>query len=122
MKALESQYFENVSLFLISLYTIFIIFWLTLADLIPFMSDTFLSKIDTTFLALFLAEIILKTFASNLWFLIDKFNMFDATIVIISFALNMAGIIAKGLGVLRLVRVVVITIWKITGNTNKLRH
>lgn len=86
------------------------------------MSDTFLSKIDTTFLALFLAEIILKTFASNLRFLLDKFNMFDATIVIISFALNMAGIIAKGLGVLRLVRVVVITIRKITGNTNKLRH
>ena len=34
----------------------------------------------------------------------------------------MSGIIAKGLGVLRLVRVVVITIRKITGNTNKLRH
>ena len=65
MKGLESQYFENVSLILISLYTVFIIFWLTIADLIPFLSDTFLSKIDTTFLALFLTEIILKTFASN---------------------------------------------------------
>lgn len=95
---------------LISLYTVFIIFWLTIADLIPFINDNQLSKIDTTFLALFLAEIILKTFASNLRFLFDKFNCFDAIIVIVSFSLNMSGIIAKGLGVLRLVRVVVITI------------
>ena len=122
MKALESQYFETLSMVLISLYTVFIIFWLTLADLMPFISDSILSNVDTSFLACFLAEIIVKTFASNFWFLIDKFNLFDAIIVIISFALNMSGIIAKGLGVLRLVRVVVITIWKITGNTNKLRH
>jgi len=89
---------------------VFIIFWLTLAELITFINDDILSKIDTSFLACFLAEIILKTFASNFRFLLDKFNVFDALIVIISFALNMSGIIAKGLGVLRLVRVVVITI------------
>jgi len=64
----------------------------------------------------------LKTFASNLMFLLDLFNAFDAAVVIISEVLNIMGIIAKGLGVLRLLRVVVITIRKITGNQSKLRH
>ena len=64
----------------------------------------------------------MKTFASNLMFLLDLFNAFDAAVVIISEVLNIMGIIAKGLGVLRLLRVVVITIRKITGNQSKLRH
>ena len=55
-------------------------------------------------------------------YLVDVFNAFDACIVLISEVLNIIGIIAKGLGVLRLIRVVVITIRKITGNTSKLRH
>jgi hypothetical protein len=55
-------------------------------------------------------------------FFVDFFNCFDATIVFLSEILNWLGIIAKGLGVLRLLRVVVITIRKITGNTSKLRH
>ena len=55
-------------------------------------------------------------------FLLDLFNAFDAAVVIISEVLNIMGIIAKGLGVLRLLRVVVITIRKITGNQSKLRH
>jgi hypothetical protein len=68
------------------------------------------------FLTLFFIEIILKTFASNLMFLFDIFNAFDALVVIISEVFNIMGIIAKGLGVLRLLRVVVITIRKITNN------
>lgn len=64
----------------------------------------------------------LKTFASNMMFLLDKFNIFDAAVVLISEILNLMDIMAKGLGVLRLLRVVVITIRKITGNTSKLRH
>ena len=55
-------------------------------------------------------------------FLFDIFNAFDATVVIVSEVLNIMGIVAKGLGVLRLLRVVVITIRKITGNQSKLRH
>jgi hypothetical protein len=73
-------------------------------------------------LTLFFSEILLKTFASNLMFLSDGFNLFDALIVIISEVLNLMSIEVKGLGVLRLLRVVVITIRKITGNTSKLRH
>lgn len=121
LKILESTVFEMISMILISLYTIFILFWLTMADIIG-INETILSKIDTTFLTLFFIEIIFKTFASNIMFLFDIFNAFDALVVIISEVLNIMGIIAKGLGVLRLVRVVVITIRKITGNQAKLRH
>ena len=49
-------------------------------------------------------------------FLADFFNGFDAAIVIASEVFNIMQITAKGLGVLRLIRVVVITIRKITGN------
>lgn len=55
-------------------------------------------------------------------FLVDFFNAFDAAIVITSEVFNIMNITAKGLGVLRLIRVVVITIRKITGNQSKLRH
>ena len=81
-----------------------------------------LAQIDNVFLTLFFIEIILKTFASNLMFRFDIFNAFDAAVVIISEVLNILGIIAKGLGVLRLLRVVVITIRKITNNQSKFRH
>lgn len=82
-----------------------------------------LSQIDTYFLSFFLTEIILKSFASNLMYLFsDKFNCFDAAIVIISVTLNVMGFIIPGLGALRLVRVVVIILKKITGNQSKLRH
>jgi len=56
-----------------------------------------------------------KTFASNGRYLFDKFNLLDAFIVIVSFILNLSGIVAKGLGVLRLIRVGVITVRRITG-------
>tara|TARA_B110000285_G_C15054050_1_gene578560 strand:+ start:732 stop:1271 length:540 start_codon:yes stop_codon:yes gene_type:complete len=55
-------------------------------------------------------------------YLYDKFNLFDALIVFISFGLNLAGLVVKGLSVLRLIRVVVIILRKITGNQSKLRH
>ena len=115
LKMLESTLFETISISLISVYTIFILFWLTMADLFG-ISDETLSKFDTAFLTCFFTEIIIKTFASNFMFLFDAFNCFDASIVFISEILNILGIIAKGLGVLRLIRVIVITIRKITGN------
>ena len=81
-----------------------------------------LNNIDLVFLFIFFIEIDLKTFASNGGFLRDKFNLFDATIVIVSWALLMRGITFKGLGVLRLIRVVVIAIRSISGNKSRLRH
>jgi hypothetical protein len=81
-----------------------------------------MASYDQVFLIIFSIEISLKSFASNMMYLIDKFNSFDAVIVFISLGLNLAGIIFKGLSVLRLIRVVVIILRKITGNQSKLRH
>lgn len=121
LKTLESTTFEMMSMALISIYTVFVLFQLTLAEFFG-VPDDLLAQIDNVFLTLFFIEIILKTFASNLMFLLDIFNAFDAFVVIISEVLNLMGIIAKGLGVLRLLRVVVITIRKITGGPVRLRH
>ena len=84
--------------------------------------DKIMSSYDQNFLIIFSVEIILKSFASNMMYLYDKFNLFDALIVFISYGLNLAGIVVKGLSVLRLIRVVVIILRKITGNQSKLRH
>jgi len=74
-----------------------------------------MSSIDQIFLIIFLVEIFLKSFASNAMYLYDGFNLFDAFIVILSFILNMVDIIIKGLSVMRLIRVVVIVVRKISG-------
>lgn len=55
-------------------------------------------------------------------YLRDKFNIFDAVIVVLSITLNLMGVYIPGLGALRLIRVVVIVLRKITGNQSKLRH
>jgi hypothetical protein len=55
-------------------------------------------------------------------YLHDAFNSFDTFMVSISLLLNLLGLIIKGLGTIRLIRVVVIILRKITGNTAKLRH
>lgn len=121
LKILESTLFEMSSMALISVYTVWVLFQLTVADILG-VSQGLMDIIDRVFLTLFFTEILLKTFASNMMFLVDAFNAFDATVVIVSEVLNLMGIVANGLGVLRLLRVVVITIRKITGNQSKLRH
>ena len=121
VKSLEHQYFENLSLVLIGLYSIFILFDLTMSPLFH-IDPTILQTIDLFFLTFFFVEITLKTFASSGSFMLDAFNFFDAAIVFVSFALNINGIYIQGLGVLRLIRVVVITIRSITGNKSRLRH
>lgn len=109
------------SLFMISIYTLIILFDLSLADTFN-VSHEILDFIDFIFLTFFFIEVCLKIFASNGMFLVDFFSCFDAIIVTISYVLNIMGITASSLAVLRLIRVVVITIRKITGNTSKLRH
>ena len=121
LKTLEHQYIERLSLFTIGLYSIFILFDLTMSAWFS-IEPKLLETIDFVFLTVFLIEIILKTFASSGSFIIDGFNLFDATIVIVSWALLIRGITFKGLGVLRLIRVVVITMKSISGNKHRLRH
>lgn len=121
LRTLQHNYIENLSLLTISLYTIFILFDLTISQFFDIEQST-MNTIDFVFLNVFFAEIALKTFASSGTFLMDGFNLFDAAIVIGSWALMIKGITFKGLGVLRLIRVVVITIRSITGKKSSLRH
>ena len=124
LKFLESTLVETFFMIIISLYTVFTLFWLTHAEFVDGegIDDVFLAQIDNYFLTIFFIEIVLKSFSSNLMYLYDAFNCFDAVIVVISQVLNFMGIIFPGLGVLRLIRVVVIILRKITGNQSKLRH
>ena len=121
LKMLESRVIEGFSMFMISIYAVFILFDLTFSDLLN--TDPYImQQIDNAFLTFFFVEICLKTFASSGMYFADFFNCFDATIVVISWILILINITAKGFGVLRLIRVVVITVRKITGNQSKLRH
>jgi hypothetical protein len=125
LKFLESTPVEAFSMTIISIYTFFILFWLTNAEFTSDgkgVDDQVMAEIDNVFLNFFLLEIILKSFSSNLMYLKDGFNMFDTLVVILSEVFNIVGIIVKGLAVLRLIRVVVIILRKITGNQSKLRH
>lgn len=113
---LEHRVVETCSMIIISVYTLFILFWLTMLDTIN-IDENKLVAIDQVFLIVFAIEIMLKVFASNGMFIIaDLPNAFDASIVSLSLILNFQGFVFKGLGVLRLIRVVVITMRKIMGN------
>jgi hypothetical protein len=87
LKMLESTMFETASLVNIAAYTVFILQDLTLSDTFNF-NPIIIAKIDRIFLWIFAIEILLKTFASNGTYLLDKFNAFDAIIVFLSVALN----------------------------------
>ena len=121
LRTLQHQFIENLSLLTIGLYSIFILFDLTISQFFDIDADM-VNMIDFVFLNVFFIEIALKTFASSGSFLVDGFNLFDAAIVIGSWGLMIRGITFKGLGVLRLIRVVVITIRSITGKKSRLRQ
>lgn len=88
LKTLEHQYIESLSLLTIGIYSIFILFDLTMTEQIVKVDPSIIEYIDFVFLVIFLVEIGLKTFASSGAFLLDGFNVFDATIVTVSFVLN----------------------------------
>ena len=87
LKMLESPFVETCSMINIALYTVFILTDLTAAETFNF-NPNIIAKIDRVFLWIFAIEILLKTFASNGAYLLDKFNMFDAVIVFISVVFN----------------------------------
>ena len=121
LKTLEHSTVEFMSFFTICVYSFFILFDLGFTEIIH-VDRNLMNTIDFCFLNVFALEIALKTFASSGMFLVDAFNTFDAIIVFLSWVLMLFGITAKGLGVLRLIRVVVIIIRSITDNKSKLRH
>ena len=123
LKFLESGPVEMFSMTIIAIYTIFTLFWLTHSGFVAEpISNTVLGEIDGFFLWFFLIEIVLKSFASSWMYLRDTFNFMDFNIVVLSVVLNLNKYYQPGLGALRLVRVVVIIVRKISGDGGKLRH
>lgn len=64
LKMLEHRVIETISLVIISIYTIFILFWLTMLETINVDVNKMVA-IDQVFLFIFAIEIMLKIFASN---------------------------------------------------------
>ena len=126
MSVLDSDAFEGGSMVIIAVYTLFIMFWLISPEFIPDAElvefERTMENIDRYFLIVFTVEIIMSMFGTNLMYITDYFNMFDTVIVIISLVMNLLSISVKFLGVLRLIRVVVLILRQITGNTVKLKY
>lgn len=126
LKLLESGPVEGFAMFVIGVYTVFTLFWLThsgfLREGVEPIDNRILGEIDGFFLWFFLVEIFLKSFASSLQYLKDPPAFMDFIIVVLSVVLNLNKYYQPGLGALRLVRVVVIIVRKISGGGNKLRH
>lgn len=126
LKMLESEPVEMFFMIIIAIYTVFTLFWLThsgfLKEGVEPIDNRILGEIDGFFLWFFLIEIVLKSFASNWMYLKNTFNFMDFIIVFLSIVLNLNKFYQPGLGALRLVRVVVIIVRKISGDGGKLRH
>ena len=84
-------------MFMISVYTVFILFDLVFSDMFP-TNVVLMTQIVSAFLTFFFVEILLKAFASSGAYFMDFFSCFDAIIVMASEILNLLGIVAKGLG------------------------
>jgi hypothetical protein len=93
LKLIGTKLYDRISKSLLGVYSIFTLFWLSTSDL--FEIDYICIQIDLIFLAIFLAEILLKTFAIGFKYLCDFWNMFDIIVVLSSFVLNIMGIIVK---------------------------
>ena len=101
-KLLETPTFQAISLAWLIIYAVFVLFVLSFSDLLN--EDYILGLIDQTFLSIFLLEILMRIFAMSYMFFADPFNIFDTTIVVLSFSLFFVGVSAGGLAVLRLMR------------------
>jgi hypothetical protein len=123
---LESGAVEMFSMIVIAIYSVFTFFWLIHSGFLPSGADsiynTIIGEIDCFFLLFFMVKIVLKSFAFNWMYVRDTFNFMDFIIVVLSVCLNLNKFYQPGLGAIRLIRVVVIIVKKISGDGGKLRH
>lgn len=74
------------------------------------MLTNFYYILNYALLAFFVFEIILKIFSYGHLFLIEFINIFDSTIVIVSFIMQVLNLKAKALGILRVLRLIKVII------------
>ncbi|KAF4654886.1 Calcium/calmodulin-dependent 3',5'-cyclic nucleotide phosphodiesterase 1B, partial [Perkinsus chesapeaki] len=78
----ESQGFEYFVYSLVGVYALFILSSLGIEDYVSAGVNNVFEAIDTVFLGLFLLEIVLRLIAEGLWYLYDRWNLFDFVIVV----------------------------------------
>lgn len=115
-KLLETTGYKIASMILLGVYAVYVLIVLSLGT-----ENYYLNAIDTSFVGVFLFEIVVASWVNNLKQFADFFNIFDAVIVSVSFILYFVGLSAKGLSALRLLRLVrlVLVLRKVTANPKR---
>lgn len=74
------------------------------------LQDEIFKYINLALLVFFSAEILLRIFSEGIKFFQEIVNVFDAVIVYVSLGLNISGINAKAVGILRVLRLIKVII------------
>jgi hypothetical protein len=119
MLYIETPWFNTISRYMLGIYAGFVLFWLSTTDI--WQLDYVWSVIDLVFLTYFAAELAIRIFGVGIGYLFDCMNLFDAIIIIVSLFLYIFGIVSKPLAVLRLIRILLVSVVKFTGNQFQLR-
>ena len=126
MSILESKPVTYFTIGLVIFYSIFILLNLSVDPYLvylPALSDLFF-YIDLIILCLFILEILLRFFAYAFVYLCEFWNLVDAIVVTVSFVFSIVGLNFKGVGVLRLLRLirVIIVMRKVSQSKKKLQQ
>lgn len=123
---LESKQVTIFTIGLVIFYSIFILVNLSVDPYLIYsqvLTDLFY-YVDLIILCVFLLEILMRFFGYAFVYICDKWNIVDATVVIISFIFSVVGMSFKGVGVLRLLRLirVIIVMRKVSQSKKKLQQ
>lgn len=105
-KFLDNRYYRMFSVGLLIVYAVFVLIVLSIESSVSTSAATILDTMDQAFICVFLLEILLNFFVYFIKHFYDYFNVFDASIVSVSFIMYFVGQNTKGLAVLRLLRLV----------------
>lgn len=117
-KMLESIYYKRFSVGLLLVYAIFVLIILSIQNQLKTSEKVYTDNLDQAFISVFLLEIIVNVFIHGIKYYSDPFNIFDTLIVLASFIIFFFQFNAKGLAVLRLLRLVrlIIVLRKVSVN------
>ena len=105
-KLLESIFYKRFSISLLLVYAVFVLIVLSIQGQLTDAQKVYTDNIDQAFISVFLLEIILNLFVQGFVFYSDPFNIFDTLVVLVSFIIFFFQLNARGLAVLRLLRLV----------------
>lgn len=117
-KVLESVYYKRFSVGLLLVYAIFVLIILSIQGQLDDNQKAYTENLDQAFISVFLLEIIVNVFIQGARYYSDPFNIFDTLIVLASFIIFFFQFNARGLAVLRLLRLIrlIIVLRKVSAN------